>query len=359
MLKCPIIPNGRCRFIASAFLALSSAGGLKAGVGPVTIDVPAFFDGAQVVVLGDVTGISSDRTEQLSGPQKGEVTVQNIELSVVNCYKPANDCGSTVTFSRRFTVVDPLMALKVGEEVLAFLQGPGPIFTQPNYWSVWNLDWMRDTRESRSAAGLNEKELLQADLASGLNSPDSATRLQVLQYLRGFQPLSASLVARVRKLAESDSTPIGERLEAVATLLADPKPQYVGLVSKLAESEPAAVLQHPREAWDVRAAFNLVKDQRMLPDLIAIAQSPVEMWHFAGIYGLRNLHNPTSVPVLIKALDDPDLLTEYEALITLAEITHKGGDYGPGLGPFRTNPKKYIGLWKEWWETEGRSEYER
>jgi len=83
------------------------------------------------------------------------------------------------------------------------------------------------------------------------------------------------------------------------------------------------------------------------------------MWHFAGIYGLRNLHNPKSVPVLIKALDDPDLLTEYEALITLAEITHKGGDYGPGLGPFRTNPEKYIGLWKEWWETEGRSEYER
>jgi len=111
------------------------------------------------------------------------------------------------------------------------------------------------------------KELLQADLASGLNSSDSATRLHVLQYLRGFQPLSAALVATVRKLAESDSTPIGERLEAVATLLADAKPQYVALVSKLAESEPTAVLQHPREAGDVRAALNLVKDQRMLPDL--------------------------------------------------------------------------------------------
>jgi len=155
MLKCRIVANGRCCVVASAFLALSSAGCLEAGLGPVTIDVPALFDGAQVVVLGDVTGISSDRTEQLSVPRKGEVTVQNIELSVVTCYKPANDCGSTVTFSRRFTVVDPLMALKVGEEVLAFLQGPGPIFTQPNYWSVWDLDWMKDTRESRPAAGLD------------------------------------------------------------------------------------------------------------------------------------------------------------------------------------------------------------
>ncbi|HTU46944.1 MAG TPA: hypothetical protein VMF91_17915 [Bryobacteraceae bacterium] len=177
MFKCPIITNGRCRVVASAFLALSSVGCLKAaGLGPVTINVPALFDGAQVVVRGDVTGISSDRTEQLSGPRKGEVTVQNIELSVVTCYKPPNDCGSTVTFSRRFTVVDPLLALKLGEEVLAFLQGSGPIFPQPNYWSVWDLDWMKDTRESRPAAGLNGKELLQADLASGLKSSDSATR---------------------------------------------------------------------------------------------------------------------------------------------------------------------------------------
>jgi hypothetical protein len=341
----------------SLFLAFTFADRAQAGIVPIRVNVPELFDAVQVVVLADVIRTTIISTEELPGPKGAFATVEKVELSVVRCYKPLNECGATVAYTRRANVVDPQPSLHTGEEVIAFLQGPEPLLTQPNHWSVWQVDWIKNTLEAEHTGGLEGKELLQADLASGLRSTDPKALGAALRYLQGFPPLTPAMLATVRGLAESQSTPMAERLEALATLLDERKPEYVALVRKLAESEPDAVMQHVHEAFDVRAALGSVKDPRSLADLVAIAESPVEIWHYGALHGLRNLHSPKSVPALVKALDDPDRMTEYAALITLAEITHKGGDYGPGLGLFDPDPDKYIALWKQWWETEGRGEY--
>lgn len=67
--------------------------------------------------------------------------------------------------------------------------------------------------------------------------------------------------------------------------------------------------------------------------------------------------NPVVIPFLVSALDDPDHVAAYIALIALAEMTKKGGEFGPGRGLYDQDPQKYIALWKHWWETEGRDEY--
>jgi hypothetical protein len=345
------------RIATSALFVLLSPHAADAVLGPVTIDVPALFDSAQVVVLADVIETRIISTEQLPEPKGAFATIERVELSVARCYKPLNECGASVAYTRRATVTEPQPALNSGEEVIAFLQGPAPALTQPNYWSIWRVDWMKGTLEAGHTDGLEGKQLLQADIASGLHSTDPDAVRASLHYLQGFQPLAPAILATVRGLAESDLTPMAERLDALATLLDDPKPEYVALVRRLAESQPDVVMQHVHEAANVGAALSSVRDPRSLPDLIAIAESPLELWHSAALYGLRKLRNPKSVPALVKALDDPDRMTEYEALITLAEITHKGGDYGPGLGLFDPDPEKYIALWKQWWQTEGRAEY--
>jgi hypothetical protein len=346
-----------CRIATSVLLVLLSPHAAEAVLGPVTIDVPALFNSVQVVVLAEVIETRIISTEQLPEPKGAFATVERVELSVVRCYKPLSGCGASVAYTRRATVVEPQPALNAGEEVMAFLRGPEPALTQPNYWSVWKVDWMKSTLETGHTAGLEGKGLLQADIATGLHSTDPNAVLASLRYLQGFQPLAPAILATVRGLAESQSTPMAERLEALTALLEDPKPGYVALARRLAESEPDVVMQHVHEAANVRAALTSARDPRSLPDLVAIAESPVELWHYAALYGLRNLRNPKSVPALVKALDDPDRMTEYEALITLAEITHKGGDYGPGVGLFKPDPEKYIGLWKRWWESEGKAEY--
>jgi len=174
---------------ASLLLVFTFADRAQAGIVPITVNVPELFDSVQVVVLADVIRTSMISTEQLPGPKGAFATVERVELSVVRCYKPLNACGASVAYTRRATVVDPQPALHTGEEVIAFLQGPEPLLTQPNHWSVWQVDWMKNTRGQ--TAGLEGKELLQADIATGLQSADPQAVGAALRYLQGFQPLTA------------------------------------------------------------------------------------------------------------------------------------------------------------------------
>jgi hypothetical protein len=46
---------------------------------------------------------------------------------------------------------------------------------------------------------------------------------------------------------------------------------------------------------------------------------------------------------------------QYIAVITLAEIFAKEGDYAPSKRLYDKNPDLYIGLWKQWAKDTGRA----
>jgi len=321
------------------------------------INADWLFDSAQTVVLGSVLSINETGREPLPDPHGGEAIVQSVAFTVQRCYKPATPCASGINFSERWTMMRPPAQITIGHGAIIFLQESNSSLTLPDFRFAWSVPWISVALDEKAAVGLSGKELLQADLSTGLNSSDPEARLDAMHYLGSFQRQWPGVATALWPVAQSDSTPLVERLSALSTLMGTPRPEYVALIEKLAETESGEIAQHPREAYNVGVAFMHVKDQRSLPDLIAIAQGPVETWHFGAVHAMRNLHNPKSIPTLVKALDDPDRSTQYQALITLAEITHKGGDYGPGLGLFDPDPGKYIDLWKRWWESEGRAEY--
>jgi len=64
---------------------------------------------------------------------------------------------------------------------------------------------------------------------------------------------------------------------------------------------------------------------------------------------IRRIRSPESASVLIQRLDDIDENVRYLAVITLAEIFQKYGEYAPGMGLFDKNPGKYVELWKDWY----------
>jgi hypothetical protein len=72
-----------------------------------------------------------------------------------------------------------------------------------------------------------------------------------------------------------------------------------------------------------------------------------------AMLGLRRIKDHSTVPFLIEQLDAEDLLVQYQAVITLAEMTGRGGDFGPSLPLFEQNPGKHKQLWREWWAVEG------
>lgn len=155
--------------------------------------------------------------ERLPGAYGAEVTIETVELRVQRCYKPRTGCGTTVAFERRRMMINSAPTpLEIGAEAMAFLQESGTALAAPNDWSVWRVDWPEAPSEPPGPSG---KELLEADLASGLNSAESVARLESMRYLQGFRQLIPEVAAKLRDIVDSQSTPLNERLRALATLM--------------------------------------------------------------------------------------------------------------------------------------------
>lgn len=115
---------------------------------------------------------------------------------------------------------------------------------------------------------------------------------------------------------------------------------------RLLEKTPAA--QYP----DLRDfSYILVQYARKenLLDLESLASSGDPRLSLPALQGIRKISSPDATAFLVSELDNSSLMMEYTALITLAEIYKKGGDYGPGMAIFEQNPKHYVQLWKKWY----------
>jgi hypothetical protein len=67
------------------------------------------------------------------------------------------------------------------------------------------------------------------------------------------------------------------------------------------------------------------------------------------MYGIRGMRNTASIPELIHHLDDADPFMQYEAVITLSEISPRRELPGPAMDEFERDPRKYTESWKLWW----------
>lgn len=321
----------------------------------VVIDVDPLFDQAGTVVLGRIAGVGVLSEKRLPGPYGAMVTTEAIDLEVERCYKPPEGCGARLKFERRKDETNGFQPyLTKGNRIIAFLRESEGSLGPLNDSSIWPMDWLAAIGGSQGVTG---KDLLETDLASGLSSNDPGLRFESMHCLQGFQRFTPEIEARLRNIVESHTTSLDERLIALATLLRDPKPEYVELVAKMAQTQAQAIALYTNAAREVGDALQWVKAPQALPSLVAIFESKVEAWHAPAMYAIRVIQDPKTIPLLIKALDDPDPKAEYHALAALALITHKGGDFGPGIGAFERDPSKYVHLWKQWWEAEGEADY--
>ena len=306
------------------------------------------FGRAQVVVLGQVAAIEE------GSPNTDRRTPQSVTLTVDRCYKPSNECGSTVVFHRTMCVTCPQVTLRAGDSVIAFIESPDAVLLQPPIWSVWPAGWINLSGDRSAASG---EELLEADLATGLTSGDENVRMRSLLYLLDAPTLSPAAFAEVRSIAEGRSGPMGERLAALAILLNDPRPEYVGIAAKMAATRAGVVEEYPQIAAVVGLRLARAKDPETVPSLVTIFDSGVEWWHHGAISALRNMHSPSLVRIFVQALDDPDRATQHAAVLALAQTTGKFGDFAPARDLFDKDPESYIQRWKQWWQTQGQAEF--
>jgi HEAT repeat protein len=194
---------------------------------------------------------------------------------------------------------------------------------------------------------------IEADLKAGLSDPLPSRVVSNLQLLAGLQKLAST--DQIKSKTTSDD-PVVQGTALLALLKVgdySKLPETISFLgSPLSESDQT-LLQYP-----MRNEFERISDLKMLPVLHSNLVSPAPFVRGAVLKAIKKIHDPKSVPYVIKLLDDPDPEIRYDTVITLALIEQRG-EWGPASYVYEKEEKKYIQEWKNWWETEGQNRYLR
>ncbi|MGB8475634.1 MAG: HEAT repeat domain-containing protein [Candidatus Acidiferrum sp.] len=189
---------------------------------------------------------------------------------------------------------------------------------------------------------------LKSALTTILQLGDADDQINAMRLLGGFTRLDTKTLTIVSALSSSSNP--GIALTALGNLLKTGKPDSVAKFRRYIDAFNGN--QPPIGLIVAAGELGLVTDARALPDLESLSGSRFLSIRIAAMDAIRHIASPKSAPVLVQRLDDPSRVVQYSALITLAEIFGKGGDYGPSAELFDKNPQQYIRRWKDWWVAE-------
>ena len=314
------------------------------------------FAVSDLVCVGRVTGthdVSAELVPEPPGTYPIKIITKVISLAVDRCYKgDAEEIDVTVTTHDPRMLVSDFRPVPAGEDLLVLVRraANGSFTLADPYWSKWKA--ALQTLPAPAASGMPqlERDLL-ANLTPGGDPNSVMTNLRILKALD--KPSDAALTL-VRSLFADPSLEVAlealsiavksgraEDLRALAGFLEQRKPT---LSPDILAQHDFSALMNPREAGAYLA-------------LESLGDLPYAELRDQAREGIRHLRNPRAVPWLIGHLDDSDPLLRYLAVISLAEITGRGGENGPGMGQFNKNPSKYTDAWKQWWADGGRARY--
>ncbi|MGH9511695.1 MAG: HEAT repeat domain-containing protein [Terriglobales bacterium] len=192
---------------------------------------------------------------------------------------------------------------------------------------------------------------LQSALAGVLQGNNGRDQYNAMRILEGFDQLAPKTLKDVRNFRASSDPKIA--LSSIAVLLKFRVPGGAqALVDYLRTHEMSST---PDAILSVGGELSQVSDPEELKPLEALTSSEILSIKLGAMSGLRKIRSPGSAKTLVARLDDPNSDIRYLAVITLAEIFSKSGDYAPSMYLFDQNPDFYTNEWKTWWTGEGRN----
>lgn len=112
------------------------------------------------------------------------------------------------------------------------------------------------------------------------------------------------------------------------------------------------------------SAMRDVRAVECINRLAVATQSEKDYVAEGASYALRHIDSDQVVPILVGALDSPNLKVAYNAMMGLyrleksdKNVTLPGSDYAPGVDIFLSSPTSYLNNWRNWWTKTGRVKY--
>lgn len=242
-----------------------------------------------------------------------------------------------------------------GGYVVAFLNGLGNPYTYRDLNESFIQSWPMETPAGPVTKGISQ---LEADILKVLTGNDPTRSKEALNILLFFSHLSPGAESSLHQFKASSDEELRIR-SLEAQVLASAALDEASLVRRRdAIREYAAALRGSAQltrpvgeaVGRVLSTEANLADLDMLEDIATTSPNP--SLRLYSMLGIRRLATSQTLPFLINQLDASDTTVQFQAIMTLAEITGKTGEYGPGMNLFENNPAKYTSIWKKWWITD-------
>jgi hypothetical protein len=327
--KEPIMRSLLCLLLLSAPVA-------RAVISSEPPDTPTLFGDSDLVCPAEVVRIAM--TPGAKTDSQGNPLDYTAVIAPRSCYKGSP--GNTVNLSLH--PADPSWGapFRVGDWELFFLkEGSQGLY---RVLDASGAPPPKDpTGEQLEGGGLERLEADQLEVAA---TAGPAARDSALGSLGRFPSLRQKSIERINDLHwESDPDLSFWKMLLVA------KSGVPGSIGELAKA--LLTRDESRQVPGIVLLGPIISQQSSrldLPALEAITRSPYPPLRMDAMLGIRRIKDPGTVPFLVEQLDSEDSDVQYEAVITLAEMTGRGGEYGPSWPTFLDNPEKYKSLWRKW-----------
>ena len=194
---------------------------------------------------------------------------------------------------------------------------------------------------------------LQTALSRSLQEGDRGDKIRAMRLLEGCDELSPGSISILKSFTSASDPELA--LSSIAVLL---KTNVPGTVQTLANYlTNHIIVPMPPAVLSIGGELQNVSDAEDLPSLEALTSSQILSIKFAALESIRKIRSPRSAKTLVERLEDPNTDVRFLAVITLAEIFSKDGDYSPTMEMFDKNPDSYTIRWKNWWAEEGQYLY--
>ncbi len=205
------------------------------------------------------------------------------------------------------------------------------------------------------SGGLSSFETSLADgLRRHLNDSEG---IDLMDIFLQFRNMSAPTIAELDAIGRASPSRLSLlALEALCRSAGDSRryvPQLIAMLDDIETKTPSDIGN--LGGYEISYLIETVDNDTTVADLERLKQlSNFRILGFNAMVAIRRFHDPKTIPFLVAKLDSDDRDIQYEAVITLAEITGKEGDFAPGGGLFDQDPSKYKVLWKNWYKSQGK-----
>jgi hypothetical protein len=317
------------------------------GPSPGSYRLAPLFAAADAVCWGTVASIAEVAVQPK--PTGGTLVSRSMRFLPARCYKGDIAASDQIRYERLIPPVSLRdVSANVGDSGLVFLKrvdGGTLEFADP-FWG-----WLRDASlrllAPESASGMGQLEI--DVLLNVQRAPDMDLRIRDLRMLHGFDELSSETSRSVRLLAEDGEPRVA--MGAFSILVKSGQPDDLANLCRYVAGGGDAI-EHAVQMHNFTALEKL-RDPASRLALECIARSGITPLNAPAMAAIRAIASPSSVPELIRRLDDPNPVMQYLAVIALSEITHRPDELGPLMPEFMREPARFRDSWKLWWNDKG------